>query len=82
MYSNHKIAIRADAFPDPDNTNRKLVIEIGTKGIFGDFYSKSRKVANLSLGATTTTTMGKIGSGNISRIATKIIFLIFCYFFS
>lgn len=63
LYSNHKIAIRADAFPDPSNTNRKLVIEIGTKGIFGDFNSKSRKVANLSLGATTTTTMGNIGSG-------------------
>ncbi len=60
--TNHKISIRADSFPEP-KLSKKLVIRIGTKGIFGDFNSKATKVANLSLGDTTTTYMGNIGSG-------------------
>lgn len=60
--TNHKISIRADSFPAPE-LSQKLVIRIGTKGIFGDFKSKATKVASLSLGKTTTTYMGNIGSG-------------------
>lgn len=63
-YKNHKILIRADELLSPGNSStNKVVIMIGTKGLFGDFKQKARKVQNLVEGQTTTTEMGNIGSG-------------------
>lgn len=61
---NHSVTIRADELISPGNSDvNKLVIEIGTKSLFGSFKQKSRKVQNLVEGATKTTEMGNIGSG-------------------
>lgn len=60
----HSITIRADELIAPGNAEfNKVVIEIGSKGLFGDFKQKARKVQSLVQGKTTTTEMGSVGKG-------------------
>lgn len=61
---NHSVTIRADELISPGNADvNKLVIEIGSKSLFGSFKQQSRKVQSLVEGSTRTTEMGSIGSG-------------------
>lgn len=61
--SKHKIGIKADSYGDASLTH-KLIVRIGTKGIFGDFNSKAQKTTpELTIGSTVTTVMGNVGSG-------------------